>query len=124
VSHMVIFRSTDGKPGYHQIEGLEEAVRFVERLRNTENVEQARIYKMDEVGFTYKPYYKVEIASGDERGAPAHLAEPAAPAPAAIEPAPAADPEAPVPVMVGTDGEMVVAGDAVGANGRRGLFGR
>jgi hypothetical protein len=139
---MVIFRSTDGKPGYHQTEGLDEAVRFVERLRNTENVEQARIYKMDEVTFTYRPYYKVEVAAtagtsdagtsdaGINEAEPAHLNPEPAPEPvaaavdgggdgdAALMPAP------PVLASVGADDGGSADGDAAGANGRRGLFGR
>jgi hypothetical protein len=124
---MVIFRSTDGKPGYHQAEGLDEAVRFVERLRNTENVEQARIYKMDEVSFSYKPYYKVEIA-GDEVSDPTSAEVPEA----AVEHRPVhLDPSEPAPerepAMVAADDGLPPApidGEPVGANGRRGLFGR
>ena len=62
MSHMVIFRSAEGKAGYHQADGLEDATRFVERLRNSENVEQARIFRMEEVGFEYRSYFRVEVA--------------------------------------------------------------
>lgn len=112
VSHMVIFRSSEGKAGYHQAEGLDEAVRFVERLRNSENVEQARIFKMEEVSFEYRPYFRVAVAG-------------AAPAPAAAsaEPEPEAVPEA---VAGFTPPEPVAEheGDEVGAGARRGLFSR
>jgi hypothetical protein len=74
--HMVIFRSMDGKPGYHQAEALEEAVRFVERLRNSEQVTEARIFRMQEVPIEYKTYYKVEIAGGAEEPASAEHPEP------------------------------------------------
>jgi hypothetical protein len=60
---MVMFRSTDGKPGYHQAEALEDAVRFVERLRNQENVTEARIFRMQEVPIEFKTYYKVEVGA-------------------------------------------------------------
>ncbi len=60
--HMVIFRTAEGKAGYHQTEGLDEAVRFVERLRNEEHVTNTRIFRMDEVPIEVKTYFKVEVA--------------------------------------------------------------
>jgi hypothetical protein len=64
LSHMVIYRTADGQPGYHQAEELDEAVRFVERLRNGDGVDGARIFKMEEVNFDFRPYFKVEIGPG------------------------------------------------------------
>jgi hypothetical protein len=61
---MVIYRTADGQPGYHQAEELDEAVRFVERLRNGDGVDGARIFKMEEVNFDFRPYFKVEIGPG------------------------------------------------------------
>lgn len=104
MSHMVIFRSSEGKAGYHQAEGLDEAVRFVERLRNSEQVEKARIFRMEELSFEYRPYFRVEVG-GASSGAPAPEAE-AAPAVAGFEP--------PQPVEA--------EGDEAGS--RRGLFSR
>jgi hypothetical protein len=72
VTHMVIFRSPEGKPGYHQAEGLDEAMRFAEMLRNQEQVTDARIFRMDEVPIEFKTYYRVEVAaagSGDTSSA-------------------------------------------------------
>lgn len=112
MSHMVIFRSSEGKAGYHQADGLDEAVRFVERLRNSENVEQARIFKMEEVSFEYRPYFRVEVGAG-------------APAPAPV-PAPQADRD-PDPVLGAFEPPEPVEdhdGDEVGAGARRGLFSR
>ncbi len=63
---MVVFRSAEGKPGYHQTEALEDAVRFVERLRNQENITDARIFRMQEVPIEFKTYYRVEVnGAGD-----------------------------------------------------------
>ncbi len=61
---MVIYRTADGQPGYHQADELDEAVRFVERLRNGDGVDGARIFKMEEVNFDFRPYFKVEIGPG------------------------------------------------------------
>jgi len=71
LSHMVIYRTADGQPGYHQADELDEAVRFVERLRNGDGVDGARIFKMDEVKFDFRPYFKVEIGPAELPVAPA-----------------------------------------------------
>jgi hypothetical protein len=97
--HMVIFRSAEGKPGYHQAESLDEAVRFVEHLRNQEQVNETRIFRMEEVPIEFKTYYKVEVggaAPAGEDAAPAVAEEapkrvsPAADDPVVVEPMPAA----------------------------------
>jgi hypothetical protein len=77
MAHMVVFRSNEGKPGYHQAEALDDAVKFVERLRNQENVTEARIFRMQEVPIEFKTYYRVEVGTG------AGAAEPASETPAA-----------------------------------------
>lgn len=65
MSHMVIFRTPDGKPGYQPADAVEEAVAIVERLRNEDGVENVRIYRMEEVAFEYKPYFRVQLAVAD-----------------------------------------------------------
>ena len=116
MSHMVIFRSADGKSGYHQTEEIEEAVRFVERLRNAEGVEQARIFRLEEVSFEFRPYYRVEVGSapvvpipGGQPAAATPTAPPADAEPAEVTPVEGAEP---------ADGELLAA------NGKKGLFGR
>ena len=71
MTHMVIFRHPEGKPGYHQADNLDEAVRFVERLRNQEHVTDARIFRMEEVPIEFRTYYKVELGNGSSPKAPA-----------------------------------------------------
>lgn len=89
MSHMVIYRGSDGKPGYHQIDDVHDAVAFVEQLRNDDGVEQARIFRLEEIGFEYRPYFRVELKANSALGA-------GAPAPAAVtsptEPALASSP--------------------------------
>ena len=97
--HMVIFRSAEGKPGYHQTESLDEAIRFVEHLRNKENVPDARVFQLKEVMLEVKTYVKVEVAGAEApaEAAPAAAAQPEpAPVPAAAAAAPAPAP-APAP---------------------------
>lgn len=62
---MVVFRSSEGKPGYHQADALDEAIRFVERLRNQEQVTEARIFRLQEVPIEFKTYYRVEVTAED-----------------------------------------------------------
>jgi hypothetical protein len=93
MAHMVIFRRPDGKPGYHQADSVEDALRFVEMLRNQEKVTDARIFRMEEVPIEIRTYYKVEVA-GEQGEAPASTS------PAATSPtSPAAtSPSTPLPV--------------------------
>jgi hypothetical protein len=101
---MVIFRTAEGKPGYHQAEGLDEAVRFVEHLRNQEQVPEARIFRMQEVPIEFKTYVRVELAApaADEVHFPA--AAPAAPVPD-HPPVVAPAPTAVTPVVAGPSAE-------------------
>ncbi|MEL7206664.1 MAG: hypothetical protein AAGK32_00265 [Actinomycetota bacterium] len=107
---MVIYRTGDGQPGYHQTEELDEAVKFVERLRNGDGVDSARIFQMEEVNFDFRPYFKVEIGpSGEPIPAPAEdaVSAPAStPEPAAAPPAPMPAPE-PAPLATSPDPEPV-----------------
>jgi len=122
VSHMVIFRTGDGKTGYHQAEVLEEAVHYVERIRNAEGVEQARIFRLEEIRFEFRPYFHVQVA--DSTPAAEAVAVPTeveadAPPPAVDDDRPASLTEA-----LPDDLEMTPVLEGEGAGGRRGLFGR
>ncbi|MEZ5225542.1 MAG: hypothetical protein R2710_02420 [Acidimicrobiales bacterium] len=64
MSHMVIYRGTDGKPAYHEVEDIHDAVQYVEQLRNDQGVEHATIHRMEQVNFEYRPYFRVELRSG------------------------------------------------------------
>ncbi len=58
---MVIYRNADGSSGYEQVGAIDEAARFVERLRNDESIDQIRLFRMEEIKFAFRPYYKVEL---------------------------------------------------------------
>src|SRR5580765_4660966 len=81
---MVSYRDSEGKQSYHETEELNDAIAYVERLRNDEAVDHARIYKMDELSFEYRPYFRVEIAGAAPPPPPAGLMPP----PPADAPAP------------------------------------
>lgn len=149
MSHMVIYRTPEGKPAYYEVDDIHDAVSFVEQLRNEQGIEQATIHRMEQVKFEYRPYFRVELRTGNELdagrpsapavaaapqalSAPAPSPEPAAPAPAAPATAPAAAPSpapeqaaaepAPAPVATETPAAQAEVDNGVGA--RRGLFGR
>jgi len=133
---MVIFQTPDGNPGYNQFDTVEAAVAFVEQLRNTQGVSNARMFALEELKFDFKPYYRVELAALNAGAAPSAPAPPAAapvvdaPAPPlqVVPPAPSAD-APPVPTASADDLSSPVgsapAGDVDGEPQlRRGLFGR
>lgn len=142
MSHMVIYRGADGKPGYHQTDDIHEAIGFVEQMRNDEGVEHARIFRLEEVTFEYRPYYRVEIAGAGS--IPTMLGEPQAPQLAEPDPAATlntatlnmATPPPPTENAETIDlvEEMVDGGEqqpveappvkAEAASGKKGLFGR
>jgi hypothetical protein len=124
---MVSYRSSDGKQSYHQTDELSDAMQFVEHLRNAESVEHARIFKMEELSFEYRPYYRVELAT----------ALTAPPAPQGDGEWISAAPPTPAPDEEETDTDPLAAAwsmservepeevESVGAGmGRKGLFGR
>ena len=136
MSHMVIYRGADGKPGYQQAEDIHDAVTFVEQMRNGEGVEQARIFRLEEVAFEYRPYYRVELA-GVSFEPPVAAPAPApatAPTPLVATTTPAEVPEESSASQLDEPFEVVESttinvddpeGEPVGSNGaRRGLFGR
>lgn len=106
---MVIFRSPDGKPGYHQAETLEEAVAFVERLRNADGVTDARVFRMDEVAIEFQVYYRVAVAGAT----PADTASATSP-----------EPDAPPEVQAESPADDGAAANGAGSPGRFGLFTR
>lgn len=118
MSHMVIYRGADGKPGYHQTDDIHDAVGFVEQMRNDEGVEHARIFRLEEVVFEYRPYYRVELSTA---GAPmmlgasaaAHLPEPEAAGAIAM---PAPNPDAAAAPM-GLNGSSVNGANGAVATG-------
>jgi hypothetical protein len=109
VEHVVFFTGADGAAQYRRTPSLEEAVRFVEHLRNVEGVEDSRVFAMTEVPLAFKTVYRVEIP-GQTDAMPTPL-PPMPPMPdlavpeAAAEEAPAEAADAPEPVMAAVPGE-------------------
>lgn len=64
MEHVVRFTTTEGREAQHVAKSLEDALRFVERLRNNEEASVVRVFRMQEVPITFKTYYKVELRPG------------------------------------------------------------
>ncbi|MCC7077205.1 MAG: hypothetical protein IT198_08780 [Acidimicrobiia bacterium] len=56
-------------------DGLDEAVRLIEDLRNREGVEDTHLYEVEEVPIQFHAYYRVEV-SADSRPAADFAVEP------------------------------------------------
>jgi hypothetical protein len=148
VSFMVLYTGLDGSAAFGRCEGLTDAVAEVERLRNEQSIEDARIYRLEEVKFEIKPYFRVEIpgsiagepsptalvtvATAPSSDAPPAAEEPSwttPPAPSTADvpsmtiPPPPPPPPAPVAPMAFDAGPRAEEEDAA-VGSRRGLFGR
>jgi hypothetical protein len=130
---MVIYSTSDGASCHEQADAIDEAALFVERLRNQDGIDDVRLYRMEEISFAFRPYYKVELGlperlASDRSAATPPVVTPAAPVdstePAPTEAAPteppAADDASAEPLELAVGGEA----DSNGAHARRGLFGR
>ena len=69
VEHVVRFTTTEGRDAQHVTKSLDDALRFVERLRNNEEASVVRIFRLQEVPIAFKTYYKVELRPGSAEDA-------------------------------------------------------
>jgi hypothetical protein len=99
MEHVVFFPAPDGNPGFGRFSSMDEAVSFVERLRNVDGVGEAELYALTPVPMVVKTYYRVEVPPVEMPAAVAEAPAVATPAPVAAAPAPAPAPvEASAPV--------------------------
>lgn len=61
MEHVVFFTGADGAALFRRTPSLQEAVRFVEHLRNVEGVEDSKVFSLAEVPLAFKTVYRVEI---------------------------------------------------------------
>ncbi len=134
MSHLVI-HDIDGTAQYNRFVAIDEAVALVERLRNEGN-ESAHLYRLEEIQFEIRAYYRVEVGTPPPAVAVPHEPEFESP-PAAVE---QADPESVTVEAVmediedGAPAAESIESEAASSTGlavssslggaRRGLFGR
>lgn len=68
MEHLVTFKSAEGRDGHHIAHGLEDALRFVERLHNSEEASEIRLHRMQEIPIEFKTYVKVEVRGAEAPG--------------------------------------------------------
>jgi hypothetical protein len=115
MEHVVFFPGPDGAPSFRRLTSLDDAVRFVEHLRNVENVSEVSVHMLAPVPLSFRPYYRVEVPAGEAAPEPVVASEPVAAPMEAVVPAPSEPVGEHVPVS-----EPVAEGEPV-ANGRRSL---
>jgi len=109
MEHVVFYPGPDAMSGFRRFPSLEEAVHFVEHLRNVEGLEDVSVHALTPVPLAFRAYYKVEM--------PAAVAAPVAEVPAqAVDEMPAM-PEVSSEVPVEAPAEPVAAG----SHGKRSL---
>ncbi len=61
MTHIVIHDDGDAVTQYRQFDEQGHAVAYLEELRNTSRVDDAKLFTLDEVKFEVKQYFKVEV---------------------------------------------------------------
>ena len=93
MEHVVFHPGPDGSPSFRRVGSLEDAVRFVEHLRNAEGVSEVSVHALAPVPLAFRAYYKVEVPVEQ---APVDVPAPSEPV---FEAAPMAPEQAAEPVM-------------------------
>ena len=114
MEHVVFHPGPDGTPGFRRFASLDEAVGFVEHLRNIEGVEDVSVHALTPVPVAFRAYYKVEVPAAGVVAAEIP-AQPLAEMPLAEMPL-AEMPLVDVPLE-----PVAESVDAVAANGKRSL---
>lgn len=70
MEHVVFFPSAEGVASFRRVGSLEEAMRVVERLRNSDNITEFSVHALTPVPLAFRAYYHVEVPS-DEAMSPA-----------------------------------------------------
>lgn len=96
MEHVVFHPGPDGAPAFRRFGSLEEAVRFVEHLRNAEGVSEVSVHALAPVPVAFRAYYKVEVPVDQ---APVDVPAPSEPVFEAIPEQPVAEAPVAEPVM-------------------------
>ena len=134
MEHVVFHPGPDGSPAFRRFASLEEAVRYVEHLRNNEGMTEVSVHSLSPVPVAFRAYYKVEVPADGavaevpqqpmpvEAPAEPVAAEAVAVEPVAVEPVPAPEPVAvEAPQLVEAPMVEAVAAAEQPSNGKRSL---
>jgi hypothetical protein len=111
MEHVVFFPAHDGSPAFRRVASLDDAVRLVEHLRNSEGVDDVTVHALTEVPLAFKAYYRVEMPGGEGLPVPAPVAteevpqvageQSVVPAVVPVQEQPAAEEAGPAPSTLG-----------------------
>lgn len=65
MEHVVFFPAPDGSPAFRRVATLEDAVRFVEHLRNADGITEVSMHALTEVHLSFRAYYSVEVPGAE-----------------------------------------------------------
>jgi len=106
MEHVVFHPGPDGSPAFRRFGSLEDAVRFVEHLRNAEGVSEVSVHALAPVPVAFRAYYKVEVPvdaapvdAAPVEAAPVDVPAPSEPVYDAVAEQPVAEPVTAEPVM-------------------------
>ena len=80
MQHVVRYTTVEGRDGTHFTDTLDEAVAFVERVRNVEEASDVRLFSMTQVPVSFRTYYQVQVGEPATPPSTPNLAPAAAPA--------------------------------------------
>jgi hypothetical protein len=75
MEHVVFFPSADGVPSFQRVESLDDAVAYVEHLRNVESITEFSVHSMTEVPLSFRAYYHVVVPAAAEDSAVSAVAD-------------------------------------------------
>ena len=120
MEHVVFYPGPDAAPAFRRFSSLDDAVRFVEHLRNSEGVAEVSVHTLTPVPVAFRAYYKVEVPA--DEAVPPSVPEQSAPVDAfAVPVEPYAEPVEADPVAAEPVMADAVAEPDVAANGKRSL---
>jgi hypothetical protein len=61
MEHVVFYPGPDAAPAFRRFASLDEAVRFVEHLRNVEAVSEVSVHALTPVPLAFRAYYRAEV---------------------------------------------------------------
>jgi hypothetical protein len=66
VEHVVFFPAPDGNPAFRRLPSLDDAIRFVEFLSNSENITDVSVHTLSPVQLAVRTVYRVEVVGAEE----------------------------------------------------------
>jgi hypothetical protein len=65
MEHVVFYPSAEGAPSFRRVSSREEAVNFVEHLRNAEGITEFSVHALTPVPLAVRAYYRVEASPAE-----------------------------------------------------------